>query len=59
MMPGMTGAELAAEARVRAPGTRILIISGYAGLDQIPAGLRRLAKPFTVAQLGSELARAD
>ena len=56
LMPGMSGADLARAARRRQPGLRILIISGYADLDQVPPDLPRLAKPFRLAELARSLA---
>jgi CheY-like chemotaxis protein len=54
-MPGMTGAELIAEARRRFPEIRVLLATGYAELPEGTAqGISLLAKPFS----GSELARA-
>ena len=55
LMPGMTGADLAREARRRRPDLRVLLISGYAALDQVPPDLPRLAKPFRVAELARAL----
>ncbi|WP_053226138.1 ATP-binding response regulator [Solirubrobacter soli] len=52
LMPGMNGRELADRILARAPGTRVLFISGYAGEDvQLDAGARFLAKPFTPGEL--------
>jgi PAS domain S-box-containing protein len=54
-MPGMTGAELIAEARRRFPEIRVLLATGYAELPEgTGQGVSLLAKPFS----GSELARA-
>ena len=55
LMPGMTGSELAARIGVRWPGTRLLLVSGYADLDSISPDLPRLAKPFKRDQLRKEL----
>ncbi|MDB5695136.1 MAG: hypothetical protein JWN21_679 [Sphingomonas bacterium] len=55
LMPGMKGAELARLARARVPGVRILVISGYAALDEIPPDVPRLAKPFRVEELAASL----
>jgi CheY-like chemotaxis protein len=52
LMPGMNGRELADRIWARAPGTRVLFISGYAGEDvQLDEGARFLAKPFTPGEL--------
>ncbi len=46
-MPGMTGVDLAHEARALRPGLRVLLITGYATVaDREAGGLPRLAKPF-------------
>ena len=55
LMPGMTGADLARAAQRRRPGLRVLLISGYAALDQVPPDLPRLAKPFRLAELARAL----
>ena len=52
LMPGMNGRELADRVLARAPATRVLFISGYAGEDvQLEDGARFLAKPFTPSEL--------
>jgi PAS domain S-box-containing protein len=52
LMPGMNGPELADRVLQRAPGTRVLFISGYAGEDvRLEDGARFLAKPFTPGEL--------
>jgi signal transduction histidine kinase len=56
LMPGMTGTQLAAEARRKQPGLAVLIISGYAESDGIDPGLSRLTKPFRQAELASRIA---
>jgi CheY-like chemotaxis protein/two-component sensor histidine kinase len=51
-MPGMTGAELAREARSLKPMLQVLLITGYAAVsDPDAGGLARLAKPFGQARL--------
>ncbi|WP_088938720.1 hybrid sensor histidine kinase/response regulator [Rhizobium sp. N122] len=59
LMPGMTGAQLAAAARDIHPALPIVLATGYADL---PAGtdidLPRLGKPYDQAQLAKEIARA-
>ena len=57
LMPGMSGAELAGQARVLRPGLPILIVSGYAEVEGIAPGLPRLVKPFRVAELAERVAR--
>lgn len=58
LMPGMNGADLAAEASRRRPGLPILLATGYANLagGQMP-NLPLLAKPFRQAELAARLAR--
>lgn len=55
LMPGMSGAELAAELAARRPSLPVLIVTGYAkAAIDIPAHVHRLGKPF----LAEELERA-
>jgi signal transduction histidine kinase/CheY-like chemotaxis protein len=57
LMPGMTGAQLAAELRAQRPGLPVLMITGYANLPPEQArGLQVLAKPFRQADLAMRLA---
>jgi CheY-like chemotaxis protein len=56
LMPGMTGAELAAELRARQADLPVLIVSGYAEAEAIAPGLPRLTKPFRNAELAASLA---
>jgi PAS domain S-box-containing protein len=56
IMPGMTGTDLAREVQVRRPGTKILIISGYADAGGVAPDLPRLTKPFREAELAAALA---
>ncbi len=56
MMPGESGAALAAALRLRHPGLRVLYISGYPGEDLARLGLlvgevELLRKPFTIREL--------
>ncbi|MCP3732505.1 ATP-binding protein [Sphingomonas sp. MG17] len=55
LMPDMTGTQLALRVRERLPGTRLLIISGYADAAGIDPQLARLTKPFRQADLASIL----
>jgi CheY-like chemotaxis protein len=58
MMPGMTGAQLAANLRERVPDLPILMITGYAALPpEQTRGLTVLAKPFRQADLATLLAQ--
>jgi signal transduction histidine kinase/CheY-like chemotaxis protein len=54
LMPGITGAELAQAIRGRMPGTKVLLVSGYAD-EGIAADLPRLAKPFRAADLAERV----
>jgi CheY-like chemotaxis protein len=56
LMPGMSGAELAREVRMLRPGLPILIVSGYAEVDDLALDLPRLTKPFRVAELADRVA---
>jgi two-component system cell cycle sensor histidine kinase/response regulator CckA len=51
MLPGIRGPELARRMQQAAPKLKTLFISGYTGEEQVPAGGRFLAKPFTLAAL--------
>ena len=55
LMPGMSGADLAREARALRPGLPILLVSGYAEVDGIAPDLPRLTKPFRNAELAESL----
>ena len=58
LMPGMTGAALAAEAREISPGLPVLLITGYLANPEPGAeDLPRLAKPFRQADLAVQVAR--
>ncbi len=57
LMPGMTGAELAAAVRTRWPDVRILIVSGFADAAGLTPDLARLHKPFRQTQLKAALAQ--
>ncbi len=56
LMPGMSGAELAREARALRPGLPVLIVSGYAEVEGLAPDLPRLVKPFRVAELAERVA---
>jgi PAS domain S-box-containing protein len=56
-MPGMTGAELVAQALEARPGLKAIIVSGYADLPEgAPLEVPRLAKPFSDADLATIIA---
>jgi len=57
MMPGMTGARLAAVLREMVPGLPVLMITAYADLRAEEAlGLEVLGKPFAFADLAARIA---
>jgi signal transduction histidine kinase len=57
-MPGMTGIELAREVRRQYPQLPILLATGFAELeDGKVVDVARLPKPYTQAQLATEIAR--
>jgi PAS domain S-box-containing protein len=61
-MPGITGAEVARQARLKYPELPIILASGYADIAAIEASLGRdtpiLRKPFRVEELDAVLAAA-
>lgn len=58
-MPGMTGAELIAQARLLRPGLPIILATGYGEVpEDTAAQLLRLNKPFTQADLHRAVAEA-
>jgi CheY-like chemotaxis protein len=59
LMPGMSGTEFARETQARRPGLPILIISGYADVEDVAPDLPRLMKPFRAAELAAGLALLD
>lgn len=58
LMPGLSGVELARRLQQRAPGCAILIVSGYAEVEDLAPDLPRLVKPFRHADLAAALAGA-
>lgn len=56
LMAGMSGTELAREVLAAHPQIRILIVSGYADVDDIASDLPRLTKPFRSHELAGALA---
>jgi CheY-like chemotaxis protein len=50
-MPGMTGVELARVIKARRPDVKILIVSGFADVDDIDPSIPRLTKPFLHSEL--------
>ena len=60
LMPGMTGAQLAAELRDIAPSLPVLMITGYANMTSGQAdGLQVLAKPFGQSDLAVRVDPVD
>ena len=59
LMPGMNGTELAREVQALRPGLPILIISGFAEVEDIAPDLPRLMKPFRAAELAAALMSFD
>ncbi len=55
LMPGMTGAELASVIRRVWPALPVLLVSGYAEPEGVPADLPRLTKPFKREALSAAL----
>ncbi|HXV01084.1 MAG TPA: PAS domain-containing protein [Caulobacteraceae bacterium] len=55
LMPGMSGSEFAREVHSERPGLPILIISGFAEMDDVAPDLPRLMKPFRGAELANSL----
>lgn len=55
LMPGMTGEELATELRNRKVTTPLLIVSGYADVEDLDPTIPRLVKPFRAADLEAAL----
>ena len=56
LMPGMTGRELAEQARRNRPDLPVLLITGYTRLDEIGSDLARLEKPFRQADFAARVA---
>ena len=56
LMAGMTGADLAREARALKPALPVLVVSGYAEVDGITPNLPRLTKPFRSAEFATSVA---
>jgi PAS domain S-box-containing protein len=57
LMPGLTGTDLALILASERPGLPVLIVSGYADIEGLPADLPRLTKPFRQADLADCVAR--
>jgi PAS domain S-box-containing protein len=57
LMPGLSGTDLALILASERPGLPVLIVSGYADLDGLPADLPRLTKPFRQSDLAACVGR--
>lgn len=57
-MPGMTGLELALQARRHQPGLAVLLVTGYADPDRMPEGYPMLNKPFNQRELALKVTEA-
>ncbi len=51
LMPGMTGADLAARLAEERPDVPVLVVSGYVDIDAVAPGLNFLRKPFRKDEL--------
>jgi CheY-like chemotaxis protein len=58
-MPGMTGTELAQEARRRRPDLSVILTSGYVGKEDLPQDLRFIPKPWRTESLSIVLESGD
>ena len=58
LMPGLSGAELAARLARDRPELPVLVISGYADTDELSSGLQVLRKPFREEELAAAIAVA-
>jgi PAS domain S-box-containing protein len=57
LMPGMTGVDLARVARKARPDLPVLLVTGYANIEDVDGGgLPRLAKPFGTHELSNAIA---
>lgn len=56
LMPGMNGIELASAFKAIAPKAPVLLVTGYAHIDETPGiDLPRMMKPFTQGRLASHI----
>jgi CheY-like chemotaxis protein len=55
LMPGMTGVDLAQTVLAEQPHVPVLIVSGFAEVEGLPAHLPRLPKPFRQADLAAAI----
>ncbi|AWM88550.1 response regulator [Microvirga sp. 17 mud 1-3] len=54
-MPGMTGLDLATQARQIRPDLGVLLVTGYANPERVPEGYPLLHKPFNQSDLASKV----
>jgi CheY-like chemotaxis protein len=55
LMPGMSGADLARTIQDSRPDLPVLVVSGYAEVDDLASDLPRLTKPFRKDELAVSL----
>ena len=56
LMPGMSGTDLARILQESRPGTKVLVVSGYAEAEGVAPDLARLTQPFRSVDLVKSLA---
>ncbi|MCB8819633.1 response regulator [Microvirga rosea] len=54
-MPGMTGLDLALQAREHNPSLGVLLVTGYADPERVPEGYPMLHKPFNRGELAARV----
>ncbi|AVF55232.1 response regulator [Pseudomonas fulva] len=55
-LPDMDGHDLAKRARVLRPGLPVLFASGYGDNVEVPEGMYRIGKPYSIDQLRDKVA---
>ncbi|MBS0219562.1 MAG: response regulator [Proteobacteria bacterium] len=58
-LPGISGEDLAKEARQHFPEIPVIIASGYGALDSEPSGVRFISKPYSSVDLQQALDQID
>jgi CheY-like chemotaxis protein len=58
-LPGMTGSALAREMKLRNPGVRVVLVSGFANLEGAAVADAVLRKPVDIDQLSALLAGGE
>lgn len=56
LMPGISGEQLVREVQALRPDLPALIVTGFAGIDEIPVDIPRLNKPFRQSEFASAIA---